>query len=93
MSVPGDATLTIRVELAEGLVVGPDEYLLIKVGEGIDEKQIPAMLEHLKAVGLADRTLIFSGDVEISKVAKNEWKQPPEAEQPPTDPYLWESGE
>lgn len=61
--------MNVRVEIAEGLVIGPDDTLVVRVKDRDfwDEASTDDFQDHLRMV-LGDRFLIIVGDVEIAKV-------------------------
>jgi hypothetical protein len=72
--------MTLISEL-EALTVGPDEVLIIRVPEDVAYADGPAggqspflegLIEALKGVGLAGRSIVLSGAVELAKVTVSE---------------------
>jgi hypothetical protein len=61
----------VRIELvnAEILTVGPDETLLVKLGEKLTPEQVDLALKSFEGAGIRrDRVVILQGDVELAKV-------------------------
>jgi hypothetical protein len=56
------------IKQMEVLIVGPDETLLIKLGEDSPDELIEDLTEVLRKMGLGKRSLIIAGDVEFAKV-------------------------
>lgn len=67
------STTEIKVVLAEAVVVGPDDRLVIHVGrENWGEDVAEALMEHLKGIGLEDRSLVLFGDeIKFAKVSSS----------------------
>lgn len=67
------AETEVRVVLADAVVVGPQDRLIIQISDENDdwgEGAIESLLDHLKGMGLEDRTLVFFGNAEFVKVTK-----------------------
>lgn len=60
----------LRIEVADAIVVGPEDYLVIRVQESLPRSVIEGFTETLREMGLGERVLIVAGDVEMAKVAK-----------------------
>jgi hypothetical protein len=58
----------INIRLAEGVVVGPDDRLIIKIAtdSGWDEDMLNELSGQLETMGIRDRTLILVGDIEFA---------------------------
>lgn len=68
--------MNVQFVNAEVLTVGPDEVLIIRFPEKADE-YTDQIFDALEALGLAERTLVFGGEVELSKVKKDDRRSPP----------------
>lgn len=64
--------MTTNVEFvnADVLTVGPDEHLIIRIGEmSWTPEVLDDLMAHLKEVGLAERVLVIQGEqIEFAKV-------------------------
>ena len=65
--------------IAEALVVGPNDFLVIRMGEEITslsasdfEEMMESFNQTLRDHGLGDRTLVIAGDIELAKVERSE---------------------
>lgn len=63
---------TVRIELAEGLVVGPDEILIVRIAPAVNGEVIVLTTHLADALRklLGRRFLIIKGDVELVKVTR-----------------------
>lgn len=63
---------TVRIELAEGLVVGPDEILIVRIAPAVNGEVIVLTTHLADALRklLGRRFLIIKGDVELAKVKR-----------------------
>lgn len=62
---------TVEVDLpgvTHGLVVGPDDVLVLRVPYTLDPVQLRAHQEHIESVLGRDRYLILCGDWDLAKV-------------------------
>lgn len=63
---------TVRIELGEGLVVGPDEILIVRIAPAVNGEVIVLTTHLADALRklLGRRFLIIKGDVELAKVKR-----------------------
>lgn len=63
---------TVRIELAEGLVVGPDEILIVRIAPAVNGEVIVLTTHLADALRklLGRRFLIIHGDMELAKVKR-----------------------
>lgn len=64
------AETEVRVVLADAVVVGPEDRLVVRVAEDWTQEVVEELLMSFKDIGIDDRVLILWGDVEFAKVAK-----------------------
>lgn len=64
--------MTLEFVNAEVLTVGPDEVLIIRIPDTNqwDDGITSDLMDHLKSVGLEERSLVFVGEVELTKVTR-----------------------
>lgn len=64
------APLKVEVVLAEGLVVGPEDRLVVLIRDGqITDEMMGDFVEGLKSVGLDDRSIVIAGEtIDLAKV-------------------------
>ena len=60
--------MKVEIVQAEVLVIGPEDRVLIKVPEDLEEEGIQSLLDHFIAMGLKERVLVLAGEFEITKV-------------------------
>lgn len=56
------------IEEIEGLKVGPDEVLVLRLPDGTAMEAVMQLRETLIGCGLRDRSLILVGQIEVGKV-------------------------
>ena len=55
---------------ADAIVVGPDDFLVLRVADDLPDEVLKGFSETLRDLGLGERVLIVAGVIEMAKVQK-----------------------